>query len=150
MDLQKKKHHCKVVLFLLWYHLYMSTLLGDIKPAAEMIRIAFNELNKDLDYSWESFKTIDTFFDEEIIKGKPKPGSVLEKNLGGAIFSIGAYIGETIIQRVPNSSWVTDDSDPEGEINIAIKFSNGSIMWPVQRVIKRIRNGNEDSIYGYG
>ena len=45
---------------------------------------------------------------------------------------------------------MTDDSDANGEINIAIKFPDNTVIWPVQRVIKRIQNGPEDSIYIYG
>jgi hypothetical protein len=35
-------------------------------------------------------------------------------------------------------------------MNIALHLPDGSIIWPVQRVIKRFRNGPEDSIAFYG
>jgi hypothetical protein len=43
-----------------------------------------------------------------------------------------------------------DDNDPQGEINIAIRLRDGTILWPVQRVMKRFKNGVEDSIWVYG
>ena len=42
------------------------------------------------------------------------------------------------------------DNDPQGEVNIAVKLKNGSIIFPVQRAMKRYQNGKEDSIYDYG
>lgn len=56
-----------------------------------------------------------------------------------------------LLQIIRNfgSIWLIDDSDPQGEINIAVKMDNGTIMFPVQRCIKRFQNGAEDSIYAY-
>lgn len=45
--------------------------------------------------------------------------------------------------------WITDDSDPQGEINIAVKLSNGTVIWPVLRCLKRCKQGCEESIYAY-
>lgn len=42
-----------------------------------------------------------------------------------------------------------EDDDPDGEINIRLCLNTGSVIWPVQRVIKRFRNGAEDSIAVY-
>ena len=47
-------------------------------------------------------------------------------------------------------TWETDDSDPLGEINIAVRLPDGSVVWPVQRAMKRFENGSEDSLYAYG
>ena len=46
--------------------------------------------------------------------------------------------------------WLTDDNDPQGEINVAVKLKDGSTIFPVQRAMKRYMNGKEDSIYDYG
>lgn len=45
--------------------------------------------------------------------------------------------------------WITDDNDPQGEVNVAIKLPNDMIIWPVQRTMNRFKNGFEDSIYPY-
>jgi hypothetical protein len=66
------------------------------------------------------------------------------------LFSIGAYIGETLLRNAPGAYWKTEDADPEGEITAAIHLPDGTICWPMQRAIKRFRNGSADSIYAYG
>jgi len=55
-----------------------------------------------------------------------------------------------VIRRHAGGDWQGDDSDPNAEINIAIKLKDGSLIWPVQRVMKRFKNGPEDGIYAYG
>ena len=53
-------------------------------------------------------------------------------------------------QITRNAVWQTDDNDPQGEINASVRLPDGTIMWPMQRVMKRFQNGSEDSIYVYG
>lgn len=43
-----------------------------------------------------------------------------------------------------------DANDPEAEMNIAVVLASGAVMWPVQRVANRFKNGPEDGIYVYG
>ncbi len=128
----------------------MATLLEDIKSASNWIVDAFASDNYKLDYSVTSLITLDLFIKKETRNRKPIPGGKLAQNPGSIIFAIGAYIGETIIKNVPQSEWITDDSDPKGEVNISVKLSESLIIWPVHRVVKRIQNGPEDSIYVYG
>jgi hypothetical protein len=33
---------------------------------------------------------------------------------------------------------------------LAIQLKSGTIFWPMQRIMKRIKNGLEDGIYAYG
>ena len=128
----------------------MATLLEDIKTQSDWIVQAFAADNFKLDYSVESFKSIDDFFDQHANNGKAKPNGRLSKNLGPILFSIGSYVGETIIKNVPGSVWITDDKDPLGEVNVSMKLPDGTTIWPMQRVINRFRNGSEDGIYAYG
>lgn len=104
----------------------------------------------ELDYSIGSLVEIDRFIQKYTKDGQPIKGGLLAKNLGGIIFSIGSYIGETLIKNVPDSKWVTDDNDPNGEVNIEVNLANGTRCWPVQRLMGRIKNGLEDGIYPYG
>jgi hypothetical protein len=69
--------------------------------------------------------------------------------LGQRLFSLGAYVGE-VVRRNLGGEWQTDDADPQGEINVALKLPDGSLIWPVQRVMKRLKNGPEESIAVYG
>ena len=88
-------------------------------------------------------KEIDRFFDEQ--SGE---NGIISKGRGRIIFAIGSYIGETVI-RLFGGKWLTDDSDPQGEITAAVQLDNGTVIFPMQRVIKRYQNGSEDGIYAY-
>jgi hypothetical protein len=128
----------------------MGTLLEDIDTQSKWIRNAFSADKLELDFTIRSFIQIDRFFNRHAVKGVPVRGGRLVKKLGGIIFSIGSYIGETIIKTVPGSMWQTDDNDPEGEVNVSVKLPDGTLIWPMQRAMKRFQNGSEDSIYVYG
>ena len=128
----------------------MALLKEDIKTASQWIVAAFASENYKLDYSITSFISIDLFIKKETKDRKPIPGGRLSQHLGKTIFALGSYIGETMIRNVPDSQWIVDDADPQGEMNMAIQFPDGSRVWPVQRVMKRISNGPEDSVYIYG
>jgi len=81
--------------------------------------------------------------------GNHCPAALLTQQLGTRIFALGSYVGECI-DRHHRGEWKADDGAPEGEINIQVILPNGTVIWPVQRVMKRYRNGAEDGIYVYG
>src|SRR3954471_22839770 len=108
----------------------MATLLQDIKAQSEWIVKAFSVDNLKLDYSVRSLIEVDKFFNKHTKNGKAIKGGRLSKNLGPVIFSIGSYVGETIIRNVPGAIWQTDDNDPQGEITASIKLPDETIMWP--------------------
>ncbi len=128
----------------------MASLLEDIHTGADWTVKAFGELGRNFDYSLESLKDIDLFFDGQTENGNVKQGSLLEKNFGSKMFAIASYVGETLIKNCPNGGeWVLDENDPQAEINMAVKLGNGHLVWPGQKVFKRFKNGKEDSLYGY-
>ncbi|SFH08731.1 hypothetical protein SAMN05421739_105393 [Pontibacter chinhatensis] len=127
----------------------MASLRKDIKSSSNLLVRTFKTFGKPLDYSVESLRHIESFLDKELINGQPKKGSFLSSGLGSKIFAIGAYTGEVIIKNSNGSKWETDDKDPQGEINVAITSLNGTTIWPVQRVMKRIMNGKEDDLFVY-
>jgi hypothetical protein len=128
----------------------MPSLLKDIKSQSDWIVNAFKADNLKLDYSIHSFIEIDKFFNKHSKNGKAVKKGRLSQNLGAIIFSIGSYVGQTIIKNVPGALWQVDDNDPQGEITASVKFPDGTIMWPMQKVMKRFQNGSEDAIYVYG
>ena len=128
----------------------MATLNNDIKKCSKWIVMAFSEDKLSLNYTIDSFKIIDKFFDLHSNNGKAIERGRLASNLGSTLFSIGSYIGETLLKSVPGAKWVIDEDDSDAEINVAVKLPNGEIVWPVQRAIKRFKNGKEDSIFDYG
>ncbi len=128
----------------------MATLIQDIKTYSDWIVKAFKTDKLDLDYSLESLRLIDTFFDVHSAGGIATPNGRLSKDRGPILFAIGAYVGETIIRHVPGADWITNDADPMGEANVELKLPSGTTIWPMQRVIKRFQNGPQDGIYAYG
>ncbi len=128
----------------------MATLKEDIRIQSEWIVKAFESDGFKLDSSMDSIMEVDRFFIINMKNGKPKKGGRLYgKGIGPKIFSIGSYIGETIIKNVKGAEWITDDKDPDGELNVSLKLPNGTEIWPIQKVMKRYQTGSEDSIYPY-
>lgn len=128
----------------------MATLKEDIKTQSEWIVKAFKADGFNLDGSIDSIIEVDRFFTQNMTDGKPIKGGRLSQNgFGLILFSIGSYVGETIIKNVNGAEWVTDDDDPDAELNVFIKLPNDGQIWPIQKVMKRFENGNEDAIYPY-
>lgn len=119
-----------------------GTLAEDIPKAAEWVVNALNVSGYKADYTLESMKEVDRFFDEQ----SGPEGILAKNNRGWILFSLGSYVGQTVI-RLHGGRWITDDDDPEGEINVAVETADGVTMWPVIRCMKRYRNGSEDSVY---
>ncbi|MCX4437763.1 hypothetical protein [Streptomyces mirabilis] len=74
---------------------------------------------------------------------------LLATSQGPRLFALGTHVGETVRQAL-GGAWAADGDGPTAEMNIALHLPDGSIIWPVQRVIKRFPNGPEDSIAFYG
>lgn len=119
------------------------TLDEDIHTACEWVAMALNSSGYKADYTVESMKEIDRFIDEQ--SGE---NGIISRGRGKILFSLGCYVGETVI-RLYGGKWHTDDNDPAGEINASVELDNGTVIFPIQRVIKRYRNGSEDGIYAY-
>jgi len=128
----------------------MGTLKEDIKLQSDWIVKAFAADGFKLDYTIDSIIEVDRFFTKNMKNGQPRKGGRLYgKGFGPILFSIGSYVGETIINNVKDSEWITNDNDPQGELNVSLKMPNDGEIWPIQKVIKRFQNGSEDSIYPY-
>lgn len=124
-------------------------LLSDVKKAEKLIIAALNSSGYKVDMTIDSLKEVERFFIEQLDDEVhlPKPGGLLSKNKGQRLFAIGSLVGEVVIKEY-GGEWITNDNDPQGEINIAVKCPNG-IIWPVQRVMKRCEEGPENDIYYY-
>jgi hypothetical protein len=126
-----------------------SKVVSDALASVEQISRALSQSGYKADLSLESLKQVDRFFEEQVENGRPRPGGLLSQQLGARLFAIGAYVGE-VIRRQNGGEWQGDDNDPQAEINIAVRLKNGVTLWPVQRVMKRFKNGAEDGIWIYG
>ena len=120
------------------------TLMEDIPKAERWIIVAMASSGYHLDGSIDSFRELDRFFEEQ-----HRPGGLLDGMVGNKLFAIGCYVGQVLIAQL-GGTWETNDTDPMGEINIAVHLADGSTIWPVQRAMKRFENGSEDSLYAYG
>ena len=127
----------------------MGILREDITDASKWVAEALASSGYKADFTPQRLWEIDRFFNEQSQNGEPVPKGLLSENLGSKIFAIGSYIGE-VIRLAKGAEWRTDDSDSKGEINIELELPDSTKCWPVQRVMKRFKNGFEDSIGAYG
>lgn len=127
----------------------MGTLIEDAQSSADWVANVLAVSGYQADFSIESLKEVDRFFDEHTEDGQAVPGGLLSEDLGSRVFALGSYVGE-VLRRQYGGHWRADDDDPQGEITIQMVLDNGTACWPVQRVMKRYQNGPEDGIYVYG
>jgi hypothetical protein len=127
----------------------MGTIFEDVKTSSEWIAKALLSSGYNIDFSPSSLWEIDRFFDEHTQSGTPISGGLLSEDMGSRLFAIGSYIGEVVI-RSKGGEWIGDDSDPQVEMNIELLLSDDVRCWPVQRAMKRMKNGSEDGIAVYG
>jgi len=127
-----------------------SSLLSDIRTSAEWIVRAMNSSGYNVGMTIDSLREIDRFFNEHMNDDthSPNTGGLLSENMGSRLFGVGSLIGEVIIHEC-GGEWITNDNDEQGEINIAVKLPDGSVIWPVQRVMNRCREGPENDVYNY-
>lgn len=125
-----------------------SQIAADIRKSADWIAEALGSSGYKADFTLESLKEIDRFFDEHSRNGQPVPGGLLSQDLGQRIFAIGSYVGE-VIRRGYGGEWKGDDDDPKVEMNVELRLPDGTVCWPIQRVMKRYKNGSEDGIHVY-
>jgi hypothetical protein len=127
----------------------MATLLEDLQVSASWVANALNTVGYKADFSANSLVEVDRFFSEHSLNGRPVPGGLLAESLGQRLFSLGAYVGE-VIRRSVGGEWRSNESNPQAEINVELHLPDGAICWPVQRVMKRLQLGSEESIAAYG
>ena len=126
----------------------MSKIVQDAPKRAEWIAQILRDSGYKADFSLKSLREIDRFLDDHGKSGQPVPGGLLAEQFGPRMFGLGSYVGE-VIRRTRGGYWHADDSDPRAEVNIQLVFTDGSSCWPVQRVMKRFRNGKVDSIAAF-
>ena len=126
-----------------------SKIVNDVLASATWMSQALASSGYRADFSLASLSEIDRFFDEQAPNGNPKAGGIMSENLGSIVFGLGSYVGEALRKNL-GGEWIGDDNDPQAEINVSLKLGDGSIVWPIQRVMKRLRNGREDGIAAYG
>jgi hypothetical protein len=127
----------------------MGSVIQDAMVASTWIATALSSSGYVADFTAASLWEIDRFFEEHSQDGAAKAGGLLSDDLGSRLFALGAYVGE-VLRRERGGTWEGDDQDAEAEMNIAVRLPDGTTCWPVQRVMKRFKNGAEDGIAAYG
>ncbi|MEU6883379.1 hypothetical protein [Streptomyces sp. NPDC046712] len=123
-------------------------LAHDIQVYSEWIATALSSSGYQVDFTPASAREIERFLTESAVSGTPVPGGLLAEDTGARLFATGAYVGE-LIRRTAGGAWVVDDADPQGEINVELHLPDGSVVWPVQRVLKRFHGDASESIAVY-
>jgi len=126
-----------------------KNVADEMAKSADWISMALKSSGYRADFSPESLREIDRFFEEQSAGGTPKPGSLLANDVGQRIFAIGAYTGE-VVRRNRGGTWVDADQGPDADINIELHLPDGTCCRPVQRAMKRLKNGAEDGIAAWG
>jgi len=127
----------------------VGKILDDLASSYDWIAKALQSSGYAADFSPGSLREIERFFEEQTLNGAARQGGLLSESLGSRLFALGGYVGE-VIRRERGGAWIANDDDPQAEINITLKLPDGSTIWPMQRVMKRFRNGSEDSLTAYG
>jgi hypothetical protein len=126
-----------------------SRVSADAQSAAAWIATALTSSGYKADFSLKSLIEVDRFIDDQAPNGQPKPGGLLSERLGSRVFALGGYVGE-VLRRTYGGEWKGNDADPQAEINIELVLKSGSTLWPIQRVMKRLKTGHEEALYAYG
>lgn len=127
----------------------MASIKEDISTNDDRIARALNSSGYVADFSPASLWEIDRFFTDHSLAGVAKPGGLLSEDLGQRVFAIGSYMGE-VIRRGLGGGWVGDEQAPDAEVTVALELTDGTRCWPIQRAMKRFKNGDEDSIGVWG
>ena len=123
-------------------------IVGDAETSANWMAGALQSSGYAADFSPGSIWELERFFDEQAPNGKARPGGLLAEGLGQRLFGLGSYLGEVILRSL-GGEWAGDDDDPSAEINLALVLPDGTEIWPVQRVMRRFKEGPEDSVAAY-
>lgn len=123
-------------------------LLDDVRTSAAWIARVLNSSGYRADFTPTSLRDVERFMAEHSDHGIAVAGGLLATDLKARLFALGAYLGETV-RRSAGGAWETDAEDPHSEVDLTLRLPDDSVIWPVQRVIKRFRHGHEDSIVGY-
>jgi hypothetical protein len=121
-------------------------VIEDVEQSAESVAMAMSRAGYDASFQASSLWEIERLFDQ----AGPKLDRALRNpnGLGNTLFALGGYVGE-VLRRHLGGTWEADDDDPEAEMNVILRLADGSIVWPVQRIMKRFRDGPSESVVAY-
>ena len=120
------------------------TLQNDILVAKNWILEELKSAGYQADFTLNSLKDMDRLYAEQC-----NPEGLLGEKSGRYLFGLGVYLGEVLMQEC-GGEWITDEDDPKAQLNVAVKLSDETMAYPVQRTMSRFLNGESYGIYDYG
>ena len=115
-----------------------------LKAAEYTVRLAKQQLGKNLDYSINSLEDVETLI--QYVKKRfsqlSKEGKLTDKTVQNASMSIGSYIGETIRQQY-GGSWIAKYGD------FVLRLINGREIMPIGYVLVRLAKNADYSVQAY-
>ena len=129
----------------------MGTIYQDIATAAEAIAVELADHGFELDFTLASLAEVDRFFDQNSALDADTTDSLLAARLGQWLFSLGAYSGE-VLRRAIGGQWRWNglDDDKAASTDTELVLVDGSIVFPLQKVWKRLMNGDVDAMAIWG
>jgi len=122
----------------------------ELQKAIEFVRQTFADKKINLDYSPASVKNLDTLFDNEFKNGKLRnPDGSFAKFQGLIMTGVSGYIAYVIIKNTGNTQFAADANDEKWFMNFKVASATGQAVQPGLRVIKRMLQGEEMSLYTY-
>lgn len=125
----------------------MGTIAEDLHDAAVSMADVATQAGYSFDFTPASLWEVERFLDDNATAGEPTPGGLLSKDLGSRVFALGAYVGE-VIRDTAGGEWVTDDA-LDADLTVTLKTPDGVLLWPNQRVMKRIMVGASENVIDY-
>ena len=127
----------------------MSSKIETLQNAAETFVAFVKQTNYTLDYSIKSLVFVDRLLETDTENGQLKKNGIIDSDPHKKLLlCLISYVGEIIIRNIPNSTWDIDE-DVEDNENIRIRFNDGSVCFPAEKVKKRILHGEEDNLIHY-
>lgn len=92
--------------------------------------------------TFEDFKTLELYFTEKI---DPLPHDAIPDI---PIYDLGACFGE-LLRKHAHGKWLRETYLPEKPEVLSLKLKDGSVIFPIERCLKRMVDGKENSLYDY-
>ena len=130
----------------------MGTIYEDIALAAEQIAAELTANGYRLDFSLESLAEVDRFLDEHSNPDTHATDTLLSDRLGPWMFALGSYSGEVLRRAGIGDSWRWSgaDDDKAASTDTELVLADGSLVFPLQRVWKRLMHGGDEAMADWG
>ena len=129
----------------------MGTIYEDIALAADQISAELTTHGYRLDFSLASLAEVDRFLDEHANPDTHATDTLLSDRLGPWMFALGSYSGEVLRRAIGGQwRWSGADDDKAASTDTELVLVDGSLVFPLQRVWKRLMHGDDDAMAAWG